>query len=124
MEAWFKAELEKAKAGGAKQILVFQHIPFFQKSADEPEVYNNVPPDVRQRYLKLLREYGVKWVFAGHLHYNHESRDGDLRIVATGPVGMPLEGGKSGIRVVAVTPQGLKHQYFEFGELPETIELK
>src|SRR4051794_31901511 len=37
MEAWFKAELQKAKAGGAKQIIVFQHIPLFRKDANEPE---------------------------------------------------------------------------------------
>ena len=116
MEAWFQTELAKAKAAGAKQIIVFQHIPFFQKDANEAEVYNNIPVDVRQRYLKLLHENGVKWVFAGHLHHNLEARDGDLQIVATGPVGMPLNGAKSGIRVVAVTPGGVKHQYFEFGE--------
>jgi 3',5'-cyclic AMP phosphodiesterase CpdA len=124
MEAWFRSELAKAKASGAKHIIVFQHIPFFQKDANEAEVYNNVPVDVRQRYLKLLHENGVHWVFAGHLHHNLEARDGDLQIVATGPVGMPLNGAKSGIRVVAVAPAGVKHQYFEFGELPETLELK
>jgi 3',5'-cyclic AMP phosphodiesterase CpdA len=124
MEAWFQTELTKAKAAGAKQIIVFQHIPFFQKDANEAEVYNNIPVDVRRRYLKLLHENGVQWVFAGHLHHNLEARDGDLQIVATGPVGMPLNDAKSGIRVVAVTPGGVKHQYFDFGVLPETLELK
>lgn len=123
-EAWLKAELAKAKAGGAKQIIVFQHIPFFEKDPNEPEVYNSVPVDVRQRYLKLLHDAGVKWVFAGHLHQNKEMRDGDLQMVATGPVGMPLNGAKSGIRVVSVTPAGVKHQYFDFGGIPETLELK
>lgn len=122
MEAWFKSELEKAK--GAKHIIVFQHIPLFKKDAAEPEVYDNVPVDVRQRYLKLMRDYGVKYVFAGHLHYNLEARDGDLQIVGTGPVGQPLNKGKSGIRIVAVTPDAVKHQFFDFGEIPETLELK
>jgi serine/threonine-protein phosphatase CPPED1 len=124
MEAWFKAELGNAKGAGAKNIIVFQHIPLFQKEPNEAEVYNNIPVDVRQRYLKMMHDAGVKWVFAGHLHYNLEARDGDLQEVATGPVGMPLGKGKSGIRVVAVTPQGVKHQYFEFGGIPETLELK
>ena len=124
MEAWFKTELEKAKAGGAKHIILFQHIPFFKKEANEPEVYDNIPVDVRARYLKLLRDYGVKWVFAGHLHYNLEAKDGDLQIVGTGPVGMPLNKGKSGFRIVAVTPESVKHQFFDFGEIPETLELK
>jgi 3',5'-cyclic AMP phosphodiesterase CpdA len=124
MEGWFKAELAKAKAGGAKQIIVFQHIPFFRKDPDEPEVYENIPVDVRQRYLKAMQENGVKWVFAGHQHQNEESRTGDLQVIASGPVGMPLHGAKSGIRVVAVTPEGVKHKYYEFGEIPETLELK
>jgi serine/threonine-protein phosphatase CPPED1 len=124
MEAWFAAELAKAKAAGAKQIIVFQHIPFFEKTKDDPEVYNSVPVDVRARYLKLIHDNGVKWVFAGHLHQNRETRDGDMQMVATGPVGMPLNGAKSGIRIVSVTADGLKHKYFELGEIPETLELK
>jgi serine/threonine-protein phosphatase CPPED1 len=79
---------------------------------------------VRARYLKLIHDNGVKWVFAGHLHQNRETRDGEMQMVATGPVGMPLNGAKSGIRIVSVTADGLKHKYFELGEIPETLELK
>jgi serine/threonine-protein phosphatase CPPED1 len=121
MESWFKAELEKAK--GVKHILVFQHIPYFKKAADEPEVYDNIPVDVRARYLKMMKDAGVKWIFAGHLHYSLEARDGDLQLVGTGPVGMPLGSGKSGFRIVAVG-DAVKHQYFHFGEIPESLELK
>jgi predicted MPP superfamily phosphohydrolase len=124
MEAWFKTELEKAKASGAKHIVVFQHIPFFKKEAGEAEVYDNVPVDVRERYLKLMKDYGVKWIFAGHLHYNLEAQDAGIQIVATGPVGKPLGKGKSGFRIVSVTPDAIKHQFFDFGEIPETLELK
>jgi 3',5'-cyclic AMP phosphodiesterase CpdA len=122
MESWFQSELEKAK--GAKHILVFQHIPYFKKDAAEAEVYDNIPPDVRGRYLTRMREAGVKYIFAGHLHYSLEARDGDLQMIGTGPVGMPLGKGKSGFRIVQVSPAGLKHQYFDFGEIPETLELK
>jgi 3',5'-cyclic AMP phosphodiesterase CpdA len=124
MEAWFKAELAKSKAAGAKQIIVFQHIPFFRKDANEPEVYENIPVDVRQRYLKMMHEYGVEWVFAGHQHQNEEARDGNLHMIATGPVGMPLHGAKSGIRIVAVTAEGVQHKYYDFGEIPELLEVK
>jgi 3',5'-cyclic AMP phosphodiesterase CpdA len=122
MESWFPAELEKAK--GAKHIIVFQHMPFFKKEAGEAEVYDNIPVDVRQRYLAMMRDAGVKYVFAGHLHYSLEAKDGDLQIVGTGPVGKPLGKGKSGFRIVQVGADGVKHQYFDFGEIPETLELK
>ncbi len=45
-------------------------------------------------------------------------RDGDLEMVTSGPVGMPLEGAKSGIRVVTVKGGTVTHKYYDFGELP------
>ena len=118
MEAWFKAELAKAKEAGAKRIIVFQHISFFLKEPGEADQYFNIPPDVRQRYLKLMHDYGVQQVFAGHYHRNEWGKDGDLEMVTTGPVGMPLGGAKSGIRVVTVDEKGVTHKYHEFGDLP------
>ena len=47
---------------------------------------------------------------------------GDLEITATGPVGMPIgENSRSGIRVVKVTPGGVTHRYYDFGQLPESL---
>src|SRR5436190_10998404 len=118
MEAWFKTELAKAKQAGAKHVIVFQHIPFFLKEASEADQYFTIPPDVRQRYLKLMHENGVRVVFAGHYHRNEWGKDGDLEMVTTGPVGMPLNGAKSGLRVVTVDDKGVTHKFYEFGELP------
>jgi serine/threonine-protein phosphatase CPPED1 len=118
MEAWLKAELAKARGEGVKNLIVFQHMPFFVASPDEPDQYFNIPREARQRYLKILHEYGVRQVFAGHLHHNAEGRDGDLEMVTAGPTGMPLEGGKSGIMVVTVTASGVSHKYYDFGEMP------
>jgi serine/threonine-protein phosphatase CPPED1 len=121
MEAWFRAELEKAKQSGAKHAIVFQHISFFLKEADEKDQYFNVPLPARERYLKLMHEYGVKQVFAGHLHQNSEGRDGALDMVTTAPVGMPLGGARSGVRIVNVTPEGITHKFYDFGELPQDL---
>jgi 3',5'-cyclic AMP phosphodiesterase CpdA len=121
METWIKAELEKARREGAKHIILFQHIPLFVKDAGEPQTYDNLPLEARARYLKLLHEYGVKQVFAGHYHANAEGRDGDLEMITTGPVGMPLKGGKSGMRIVTVRAGTVTHKYFDFGELPESL---
>jgi predicted phosphodiesterase len=118
MEAWFREELGKAKASGAKQIIVFQHISFFLKEAGEADQYFVIPPDVRARYLKMMHEHGVRQVFAGHYHRNEVGRDGELEMVTTGPTGMPLGGARSGIRVVTVDEKGLTHRYYDFGELP------
>lgn len=118
MEAWLRSELAKAKRDGVRHLIVFQHISFFLKDPGEEDQYFNIPREIRLRYLKLLHEYGVKQVFAGHYHRNEEGRDGDLEMVTTGPVGKPLEGAKSGLRIVTMTPAGVTHKFYEFGDLP------
>ena len=122
METWFRTELAKAKQDGVKNLIVFQHIPFFVKDPGEAEVYNNVPLATRQRYLKLMHDNGVRHIFTGHLHYNAGARDGDIEEIISGPVGMPLQDGKSGLRIVNVTPQGVAHRFYHFGEIPETLQ--
>ena len=114
MEVWFRAELAKAQ----QHVIVFQHIPFFLKDANEEERYENIPRETRGRYLKLLHEYGVKQVFAGHYHSTSEARDGDLEMITTGPVGKPTPPARSGLRIVTVSPAGVTQKYYDFGELP------
>ncbi len=118
MEAWFRKELERVKLSGARHIILFQHIPLFLKDPNEEDQYFNVPKPVRERYLRLLHEYGVHYVFAGHYHRNELGRDGDLEMVTNAPVGMPLEGAKSGIRVVTVKDGTVTHKFYDFGDLP------
>jgi predicted phosphodiesterase len=118
MEAWFRNELERVKLTGVKHIIVFQHISFFLKDPNEPDQYFNIPKPVREKYLRLLHEYGVQEVFAGHYHRNELGHDGDLEMVTTAPVGMPLEGAKSGIRIVTVKDGTLTHKFHDFGDLP------
>jgi hypothetical protein len=116
MEAWFRTELAKAQRD--KHVIVFQHIPFFLKDANEEDRYENIPRETRQRYLKMLHEYGVKQVFAGHYHNTSEARDGDLEMITTGPVGKPVPPARSGLRIVTVSAAGVTHKYCDFGELP------
>jgi len=119
MEAWLKTELEKERREGVAHPIVFQHIPLFLSDPNEPDQYFNIPRETRLRYLKILHEYGVQQVFAGHLHHNSDGRDGGLEMITSGPVGKPLDSGKSGIQVVTVSPGGaVSHRYYDFGDLP------
>jgi len=121
---WLRAELTRVRADGAQHIVIFQHHPWFLKTADEPDQYFNIPTERRARYLALFREFGVKYLFSGHYHRNALARDGDVEAVTTGPVGQPLGGDKSGLRVVIVRDSGLEHRYYHFGEMPTQIDLK
>ena len=119
--AWLKKELETAKASGAAHIIVFQHHPYFTTDAKEADQPFNIPGESRKPFLDLLHSYGVHYVFAGHTHKNYVAKDGDMEMVATGPVGMPFGDDGSGIRLAAVTPSGVQHHYFDFGKLPAKL---
>jgi hypothetical protein len=118
MEQWLRTELAKARKDGVKHLIVFQHIPFFLADPNEEDQYFNIPSETRRRYLGMLHEYGVRQVFAGHYHRNAWALDGDLEMVTSGPVGMPLGGGKSGLRIVTVADTGVTHAYYDFGDVP------
>lgn len=117
-EQWLRAELGRARASGARHILVFQHHPWFLDAADEPDAYFNIPLERRTRYLSWFREAGVSHVFAGHYHRNAGGFDGDLEMVTTGPVGRPLGEDPSGFRIVRVSSAGITHEYIGLGAIP------
>ncbi len=120
---WLKKTLADAKANGAQQVVVFQHIPFFIKDANEADGYFNIPQGTRREYLDILENSGVRYVFAGHYHRNAGGTDGPLTEVVTGAVGMPLGGSVSGFRSVTVRGDKLDTTWFCLGGIPNTVEL-
>lgn len=122
-ERWLRAELTRARAAGPGHIVIFQHHPWFIANAAEPDQYFNIPLARRVAYLALFREFGVRYLFCGHYHRNAEARDGTLENITSGPVGKPLGGAKSGLRVAIVRDAAIEHRYYELGELPTKIEL-
>jgi len=122
-DRWLAGELGRARREGARHIVVFQHHPWFLKSAGEPDEYFNIPRERRAPHLALFHESGVKFLFSGHYHRNAIARDDDLEAVTTGPVGKPMGEDKSGLRVVIVRDEGLEHRYYHFGEVPNRINL-
>ena len=117
-EAWLAAELEKARREGARRLVVFQHHPWFLADPEEADQYFNIPRETRARYLELFRKYGVSHVFAGHYHRNAQAAAGGLEMITTGPVGKPLGGARSGMRIVKVSDAGIDQEYYDFGDLP------
>jgi 3',5'-cyclic AMP phosphodiesterase CpdA len=116
--SWLKKELETAKASDAQHIIVFQHHPCFLTDAKEPDAFGNIPLERRGMMLELLHQYGVQYVFAGHIHSSSVGKDGELEMVAVGPVSMPFGKDGSGMLLVAVTAAGVQYNYYDFGRLP------
>ena len=117
-EQWLKSQLVKARADG-KRVVIFQHIPFFLSTAEEPDQYFNIPKQHRQRYLAMFHQYGVHQIFTGHYHRNSEGRDGDLDMVVTGAVGMPIGPDPSGFRIVSLDK--FEHPYISLGTIPNQV---
>lgn len=51
-----------------KRVFFLTHYPLFLTDADEPEHYDNLAPEPRERLRRLLVEHGVEAVFAAHVH--------------------------------------------------------
>ena len=121
-EAWLKSELENARKNGVRQVAVFQHIPFFLENGEEADQYFNIPLETRKRFLDLFAAHGMNYVFAGHYHRNAYGESGALRMVTTGPVGMPLGKDPSGIRVVRADDSKMESRYFGLGNIPSQLD--
>jgi serine/threonine-protein phosphatase CPPED1 len=121
-EAWLEKTLASAKSNPNRPIVVFQHIPYFIHSPDEADGYFNIPNPARRKYLDLLEQGGVKYVFAGHDHRNAIGIDGPLTEVVTGAVGMPLGGSVSGFRIVTVDGPELNSTWVCFGGIPNQVD--
>jgi len=91
---------------------------------DEKDAYMNIPLERRRPALEAMKAAGVRAVFAGHLHANAHGMDGTLEMVTTGPVGKPLKKDPSGLRIVEVREDGLKHRYYALDEVPEKVDLR
>jgi serine/threonine-protein phosphatase CPPED1 len=122
-EAWFARELAAAKEAGAKQIFVFQHHPWFLTQPDEPDGYFTIPRVRREPALALMRQAGVRAVFAGHYHRNAYGRDGELEMITTSAVGQPLGNDPSGFRIVKVYEDRIEHAYYGLDAAPKAVSL-
>jgi 3',5'-cyclic AMP phosphodiesterase CpdA len=121
-EKWLTNELIRARREHVEDLLVFQHISYFLKDPQEPDQYFNIPLATRRRYLQLFHEYGVKYIFAGHYHRNEYGRDGEIEMITTSAVGMPLGRNQSGFRIVRLAHDGMENRYYELGSIPHAVE--
>jgi len=116
---WLKEEIERSKK--AEHIILFCHHPFFVKTADEAELYFNIPVEIRNKYISMFAENGVNAIFAGHLHNNAIAKYKNMDVITTSAVGKPLGEAPSGIRIVKVYPDHIESNYYSVNEIPETI---
>ncbi|CAG0880995.1 unnamed protein product [Darwinula stevensoni] len=121
---WLEEQLQSIKFFCPEHVVIFQHIPWFLKDPDEPNVYYdeannykfNIDGKIRKEMLQILREAGVKAVFCGHYHRNAGGWYRDMEMVVTSAIGYQAGEDTHGIRVVSVQEKEIQHKYYALDE--------
>lgn len=116
---WLQKELKKGQK--YKYRIVAGHHPIYVNQPDEKKTYENLPPEKRTEYLELFRNNKVDIYLSGHLHFPASNRSAGVPLCTAGAVGYPIRG-KSGMNIVSVTDAGVKATFFDFGQLPQSID--
>jgi 3',5'-cyclic AMP phosphodiesterase CpdA len=121
--AWLQAEIRDAVAARPHHIFIVQHHPYFLENPAEDDAYFNIPQSVRQEYLNLFQQAGVRAILTGHHHRNGLAQAGNMEMIITSAVGKPLGDAPSGFRIFMVSAEQVRHRYFGLDEVParETV---
>lgn len=107
--SWLEKELGKARK--AKYTFIFLHCPIFKKDITENDDYENFPLEKREKYISLLKKYGVDAVMAGHTHKDYDIEYEGIRLVAANPICNALGHGRPGFNVVNVGKDGFEIEF-------------
>ncbi len=96
--AWLEEQLSHADSG--KPLIVVAHIPMYINTPDEAETYENLPPQMREKYIALFEKYGVDTYLAGHLHKCARREYKGIDFVIASALGRQLGEDKNGYTIV------------------------
>lgn len=116
---WLSKKIKESR--NAKDIILFTHYPFFNKTANEPTAYSNIDQEYREKYLRLFSDSRVTAVFSGHHHNNGLSTYENIQLVTTSALGKPLGKAPSGFRIIKVYDDKIEHEFFGLDELPDSV---
>ena len=104
-----------------------QYAPPHEFQLNFPRLLAEVRAETYRKYAwpaalgGLFQRNGVAALFAGHYHRNASGKAGQIQMITTGPVGMPLGDDPSGMRLVKVTDQAIEQKYYGLGNLPNSL---
>ena len=116
--AWLEENIRKA--GSKNPVIVVAHHPFFIKSHDEKELYYNIKPDLRMKYLKMFEQYGVDLILSGHKHKRADGEYNGMVLFTAGAAGKPFKHG-SGISVIEIKNGKPEVRYVKVDSFPIEI---
>lgn len=117
---WLEKVLQNARSN--KPIILVTHYPMFVSTPDEPERYDNIGIELREKYLAMFEKYGVDLVLSGHLHYCAKGEYNGIKFVTAGPAGRRLGKDPSGIEIIVVKDGEAKATYYGIDDIPQQIQ--
>jgi len=127
--AWFDKELEYLLQHKPTHVIIFQHHPFFLEDPNEEDKYFsptspiNYPKKEREIWLAKLQKTSITAVFAGHYHREAYGKLNQMEMVTTGALGQALGKDPSGLRIVKVYKDSIKHDYYPVEKIPDHVDL-
>ncbi|KAK7793712.1 hypothetical protein R5R35_007869 [Gryllus longicercus] len=122
-EDWIEEQLRVAREKKSSRVIVLQHIPWFLKSADEPNDYFTINNPIRNAMLDKFVNSGVQKIFCRHYHQNAGGVYKDIEIVVTSAICGPLGEDKPGVRLVKVYENKIEHVYYCVDDIPSLVTL-
>ena len=113
-------DFSAARRRGSERIVLFTHHPLFLQDRNADDRMWTIPGDRRALILSILKDYGASAVFAGHLHKNEYTEHEGLMLVTSGAVGYPFDG-PSGLRIVQMDDDIIRHRYYGMDEAPSEM---
>lgn len=115
-EKWLDKQL--AAASQYQHTVVFQHIPWFLDTPNEPKLYYNFPQPLRERMLRKFADAGVAKIFCGHYHRNGGGwYNASMEVVVTSALGLQQGTDRNGFREVNVSRSGITHRYINISSI-------
>mmetsp|Transcript_1857 Transcript_1857/g.5468 ORF Transcript_1857/g.5468 Transcript_1857/m.5468 type:complete len:384 (-) Transcript_1857:390-1541(-) len=140
-DQWLDEEFAASEKEQPTHTIILSHIPPFIESPDEEDGYFNLETLRRRQLLRRVKRARVSSWFCGHYHRNAGGMDGPLEVVVSSAVGCilkpngkdplglggfqipPVIGpGLSGLRIVDVSRQSVKHKWFTLDSVPPPKE--
>lgn len=118
---WMKESLAKA-AERDMPIILAAHHPQFVFSPEEENNGENLPLELRKKYLALMSAYDVDLVLSGHLHHCVRAEWEGIRFATTSAAGRPLGDEGSGVTVVTIKDATATPTFYEIGTIPQEVE--
>ena len=120
---WLENTLKKSRVQSRNHIFILKHIPPFTQTEDEDQTYHSMHPQSRKRFLKLIREYGVKVIMAGHVHKTYELTTDDFTIYTVGGTSCVFDGKGFGYRIFKVYKDKIEQEYVHIDQCVEKVKL-